>query len=76
MHNCSNCKYSEKVANKGEEYQTLSPHGNEITRQHPQDLFMCRYFPPTKDGFPLVDSETWCGKYSERIIFVKSKTGT
>jgi hypothetical protein len=59
---CANCIYSELVYQEGDSYSFVNPNGDEVTRQYPQTVLICRAMPPIAGSWPQVVPEDWCGQ--------------
>lgn len=58
---CTNCIYSEKIVNMGDDYTFLNPHGDTVVRKYDRSVFICRYNPPLTGEWPQVSEDDWCG---------------
>lgn len=61
---CIDCIYCEVLAEQGDIYRMLNPHGDEVERQYENNILICRESPPISGSFPQVSAEDWCGKFT------------
>lgn len=62
MSNCTSCRFSELLVNKGDSYSYLNPVGEEVIRIHEVPILQCRAMPPIAGTWPQVTAEDWCGQ--------------
>jgi len=65
MNQCATCAYSFIIIEKSTLLSMFSPHGDEILKEQEYDVYDCRRYPPSMEGWPKVLKDTWCGEYIE-----------
>lgn len=61
---CVDCRFSEVLVQRGQEYTILDPVGTEVPRVHGDTILICRAMPPLGGSFPNVTEDDWCGQFS------------
>lgn len=63
---CILCKWSEVLAEEGDLYTMINPHGDEVQRKYESNIIICRESPPISGSWPQVSVEDWCGRFESR----------
>lgn len=64
---CKDCKYSQLLAEEGEQYVLRNPVGDEITRAYESNILICRWFPPVSGQWPQVSDNDFCSKFENNV---------
>jgi hypothetical protein len=63
---CENCVFFDLVVEAGELFKFINPRGDEVSRQHDSNVYICRASPPITGDWPQVSTDDWCGKFQPK----------